>query len=174
MKLIYQLLPRLWANGRFSGIDAKTLDYLRSCLGADYLWCTGVIRHATTLSTHGCTPSHPQIVKGDAGSPYAITDYYDVNPFLADDPAKRMEEFRDLVKRTHKAGLKLLIDFVPNHVARDNRNFGQQDNTSVHWAPENDFFYYPGEPLQLPEPYNGPGYYEAPAKASGNCFSPSN
>ena len=171
MKLIYQLLPRLWANGRFSGIDAKTLDYLRSCLGADYLWCTGVIRHATTLSTHGCTPSHPQIVKGDAGSPYAITDYYDVNPFLADDPAKRMEEFRDLVKRTHKAGLKLLIDFVPNHVARDNRNFGQQDNTSVHWAPENDFFYYPGEPLQLPEPYNGPGYYEAPAKASGNCFS---
>ena len=78
------MLPRLWGNGRFSGIDAATLDYLKKTLGADCLWCTGVIRHATACQDRGCTPSHPQIVKGSAGSPYAITDYYDVNPYLAD------------------------------------------------------------------------------------------
>ena len=173
MNLIYQMLPRLWGNGRFSGIDQPTLNYLKNTLGADYLWCTGVIRHATFTSERLCTPSHPQIVKGNAGSPYAITDYYDVNPYMADDPSQRMEEFRSLVDRVHEAGLKLLIDFVPNHVARDNVNLGQNDDKTVHWAPENDFFYYPGEPLKLPETITVPGepYYENPAKASGNAFT---
>ncbi len=179
-QVIYQLLPRLWGSGLFSQIDQPSLAYLRS-LGVDTLWCTGVIRHATTKSDHGCTPSHPQIVKGDAGSPYAITDYYDVNPYLADVPEKRMEEFDALVSRCHAAGLKLIIDFVPNHVARDYngkaapsgiRALGADDDTSVHWAPENDFFYYPGHPLTLPAE-SGSGYVENPAKASGNCFSPS-
>jgi glycosidase len=172
MKLIYQMLPRLWGNGRFSGIDQATLEYLHNTLGADCLWCTGVIRHATLTSDRGCTPSHPQIVKGNAGSPYAITDYYDVNPYLADNPARRMDEFRSLVERVHGAGLKLLIDFVPNHVARDNVNLGQEDDKSVHWAPGNDFFYYPGEPLRLPEAVKGEPFYENPAKASGNAFTP--
>ena len=171
MKLIYQMLPRLWANGRFSGIDTATLNYLKNTLEADCLWCTGVIRHATTCADRGCTPSHPQIVKGSAGSPYAITDYYDVNPYLAEDPDRRMEEFRELVERVHRAGLKLLIDFVPNHVARDNVNLGRDDDKTVHWAPENDFFYYPGEPLKLPVPCEGKPYYENPAKASGNAFT---
>ena len=179
-QLIYQLLPRLWGNGRFSSIDKESLQYFKS-LGMDYLWYTGIIRHATTRTDAGCTPSHPQIVKGAAGSPYAITDYYDVNPYLADDPKVRMKEFSALVERSHKAGLKVLIDFVPNHVARDYyskaapkgvRSLGKDDNTSVHWAPENDFFYYPGQPLQLPEAYTGTAFYENPAKASGNCFSP--
>ena len=179
-QIVYQLLPRLWGNGRFSGIDRESLRYFKS-LGADFLWYTGIIRHATTKACGGCRPSHPQIVKGDAGSPYAIKDYYDVNPYLADDPDRRMEEFLELVDRTHKAGMKVLIDFVPNHVARDYhstaapegiRDLGADDDTSVHWAPENDFYYYPGETLRLPEPYNGPAYYEYPAKASGNCFSP--
>ena len=165
------MLPRLWANGRFSGIDKPTLYYLKNTLGADYLWCTGIIRHATLTSDRGCTPSHPQIVKGDAGSPYAITDYYDVNPYLADDPSRRMEEFRALVDRVHGAGLKLLIDFVPNHVARDNVNLGQDDDKTIHWTPENDFFYYPGEPLKLPETAKGKPFYENPAKASGNAFT---
>ena len=180
-KNVYQLLPRLWGNGKFAAVDTGTLRYLKEGLGATYLWCTGVIRHATTKKDEGCTPSHPQIVKGNAGSPYAITDYYDVNPYLAEDPSARMEEFRALAARIHAAGMKLLIDFVPNHVARDYfskaapegvRSLGRDDNTSVHWAPENDFFYYPGEALMLPEPFNGPGYFEYPAKASGNCFSP--
>ena len=172
MTLIYQMLPRLWESGRFSGIDQPTLDYLKNTLGAEYLWCTGVIRHATLTSDRGCTPSHPQIVKGNAGSPYAITDYYDVNPYLADNPSKRMEEFRALVERVHNAGLKLIIDFVPNHVSRDNVNLGQEDDKTVHWAPENDFFYYPGEPLKLPESIQGEPFQENPAKASGNAFTP--
>ena len=163
-QLIYQLLPRLWGNGRFSGIDQESLRYMKDTLGMDMLWCTGVIRHATR------TGKEPQkVVKGDAGSPYAITDYYDVNPYLADDPARRMDEFRSLVDRVHGAGLKLIIDFVPNHVARENVNFGLEDDPSVHWRPENDFFYYPGEPLRLPVDANG--YEEFPARASGNAFT---
>ena len=169
--VIYQLLPRLWNTGKFSGIDAGSLEYWKG-LGVDFLWYTGVIRHATTWTGKGFTPSHPQIVKGDAGSPYAIYDYYDVNPYLADVPGKRMEEFVQLVERTHQAGMKVLIDFVPNHVSRDNINFGKADNKSIHWTPENDFFYYPGQALKLPVPCKGPEFYEYPAKASGNCFSP--
>ena len=166
-QLIYQLLPRLWGSGRFSGIDAESLSYLKG-LGMDYVWYTGVIRHATRCSERGCTPSC--VVKGEAGSPYAITDYYDVNPYLADDPARRMEEFRALVRRTHDAGLKVLIDFVPNHVAREyTGSLGAADDRSVHWAPGNDFFYYPGEALRLPVPAHG--YQEYPARASGNVFT---
>ena len=165
------MLPRLWGNGRFSGIDQATLQYLKSTLGIDCLWLTGVIRHATYTLDRGCTPSHPQIVKGNAGSPYAIQDYYDVNPYMADDPQKRMEEFRAVVERVHAAGLKLLIDFVPNHVSRDNVNLGQEDDKTVHWAPENDFFYFPGEALRLPVHTMGKPFEEYPAKASGNAFT---
>ena len=174
------MLPRLWGSGKFSAVDHESLDYFRG-LGVDCVWYTGIIRHATRKADEGCTPSHEQIVKGEAGSPYAITDYYDVNPYLADVPDQRMEEFLQLVEQTHLHGLKVIIDFIPNHVARDYksvsapagvRSLGIDDDTSVHWAPENDFFYYPGETLRLPEPYDGPPYYEYPAKASGNCFSP--
>ncbi len=171
-QIIYQLLPRLWNTGKFSGVDTGSLQYWKQ-LGVDFLWYTGVVRHATTWSAPGFPPSHPQIVKGDAGSPYAIYDYFDVNPYLADVPERRMEEFVQLVERTHQAGMKVLIDFVPNHVSRDNVNFGKEDDCSVHWAAENDFFYYPGQILRLPEPYNGSAFYENPAKASGNSFSPS-
>ena len=165
------MLPRLWGNGRFSGIDQATLQYLKSTLGIDCLWLTGVIRHATYTLDRGCIPSNPQIVKGNAGSPYAIQDYYDVNPYMADDPQKRMDEFRAVVERVHAAGLKLLIDFVPNHVSRDNVNLGQEDDKTVHWDPENDFFYFPGEALRLPVHTMGKPFEEYPAKASGNAFT---
>ena len=142
-RIIYQVLPRLWGNGKFSSIDAGSFQYWKG-LGADYIWYTGIIRHASAGSGE-------KVVKGEAGSPYAITDYYDVNPYMADVPERRMEEFEDLVKRTHEAGLKVLMDFVPNHVAREYKgSLGRDDDSSVHWAPENDFFYYPGEALQLP------------------------
>ena len=176
--VIYQLLPRLWGNpvkpvkggtlsrngcGRFSAIDEATLDYLHGTLRVTHLWLTGVIRHA-------CAEEGLDWVKGRAGSPYAISDYFDVNPYLADNPDKRIDEFKQLVKRIHAAGMKLIIDFVPNHVARNHGPFfGADDDTSVHWRPENDFFYYPGEPLVLPFVSK---YKEFPAKASGNVFSP--
>ena len=106
--LIYQMLPRLWGEGRMSSVDDATLDYLRG-LGMTHLWCTGIIRHSTGKP----------FVKGDAGSPYAISDYYDVNPYLASDPLLRMQEFDALVSRVHSHGLRLIIDFVPNHVGCD-------------------------------------------------------
>jgi len=160
--IIYQVLPRLWGNGKFSSIDAGSFQYWKG-LGVHYVWYTGLIRHASASSGE-------KVVKGEAGSPYAITDYYDVNPYMADVPERRMAEFEDLVRRTHAAGLKCLIDFVPNHVAREYKGtLGANDNKNVHWAPENDFFYFPGEALQLP--LNPKGYQEMPAKASGNCFT---
>lgn len=198
--IIYQVLPRLWGNmnesnisngtldqngtGRFSDMDSASLDYIR-WLGCSHVWYTGVIRHATKESTHGCMPSNPQFVKGNAGSPYAITDYYDVNPYLADNPDNRMAEFEELLKRTHDAGLKAIIDFVPNHVSRDYGKvspvpghpiLGEDDDRSVHWKHENDFYYYPGQELKLPVPPAAGRlpYHEMPAMATGNnCFSPS-
>ena len=113
------MLPRLWGNdrtrprkngslsengtGKFSDIDRDTLEYLK-WLGCSHVWYTGILRHSTQESDNGCIPSHPQFVKGKAGSPYAICDYYDVNPYLADDPQMRMSEFEALVERTHDAG----------------------------------------------------------------------
>ena len=109
-KIIYQTLPRLWGKGRFSDWDEASLRHLHT-LGVDYVWYTGVPRHATGKD----------FVKGDPGSPYAVTDWRDVNPYLADDPKRRMEEFDALVARTHAAGFKVLIDYIPNHVAPDYR-----------------------------------------------------
>lgn len=197
--IIYQMLPRLWGNiggknikngtlkdngcGKFSSIDTISLEYLRS-LGVSYVWYTGIIRHATAEDSAGCTPSSADWVKGCAGSPYSITDYYDVNPYLADEPENRMEEFHKLVERTHAAGLKVIIDFVPNHVARDYGRFaaahpaptgmaalGESDDKSVHWKDSNDFFYYPGIPLALP--IQNQTYMEMPAMASGNSYTSS-
>ena len=195
--IIYQIFPRYWGDragkqkkggtldengcGKFSNIDRESLDYFKS-LGVTHLWLTGIVRHATGESTGGCTASSPDWVKGRAGSPYAITDYYDVNPYLADKPERRMEEFKDLLKRVHNAGLKVIIDFVPNHVARDYTAFtalhpaptgmpslGSDDDKSVHWREENDFFYYPGTELKLP--IKSQTYKELPALASGNAYT---
>ena len=196
--IIYQMLPRLWGNdktrpkkngsltdngtGKMSDIDDKTLEYIK-WLGCSHIWLTGMLRHSTQSTEDGCIASHPQFVKGKAGSPYAICDYYDINPYLADNPSNRINEFKDLIKRIHEAGLKVIIDFVPNHVARDygkvnpsegHPMLGREDDKSVHWKEENDFIYYPGCELKLPipcpkgmEPYN-----EMPAMATGNnCYS---
>ncbi len=197
--IIYQMLPRIWGNtqlrprrngglaengtGKFSDIDNATLDYLK-WLGCSHVWYTGVIRHSTQESDAGCVASHPQFVKGKAGSPYAICDYYDVNAYLADNPEDRMGEFEQLIRRTHEAGLKMIIDFVPNHVSRDYGKvdmseghpvLGAEDDKSVHWKQENDFIYYPGERLTLPTeaPEGMEPYCEFPAMATGNnCYSP--
>ena len=195
--IIYQIFPRYWGDragkqkkggtldengcGKFSNIDRESLDYFKS-LGVTHLWLTGIVRHATGESTGGCTASSPDWVKGRAGSPYAITDYYDVNPYLADKPERRMEEFKELLKRVHNAGLKVIIDFVPNHVARDYTSFtalhpaptgmpslGSDDDKSVHWREENDFFYYPGTELKLP--VKSQTYKELPSLASGNAYT---
>lgn len=196
------MLPRLWGNnisepvingdisqnstGKFKNIDTATLDYLKD-MGISHIWFTGIIRHATLCSTNGCTASEADWTKGRAGSPYAITDYFDVNPYLADEPEKRMEEFESMINRTHSKGLKAIIDFVPNHVARDYGKFSPQpivdgrdamghpvlgalDDKSQLWTENNDFFYYPGQELKLP--IENQKYKECPAMASGNAYTP--
>ena len=165
--IIYQMLPRLWGEGRMSSVDIPSLTYFKA-LGATHVWYTGMIRHATD----------PAFVKGNPGSPYAITDYYDVNPYLADNEDERMAEFEALISRTHESGLRVVLDFVPNHVARDYGRarvrkdldyLGDGDDPLVHWKESNDFYYYPGQALQLPE---GRCFEENPARATGNAFTP--
>lgn len=174
--VIYQLLPRLFGNsnttnkpygtieqngsGKFNDITDKALDGLKE-LNVDYVWYTGIIAHAslTDYSSYGIAKDDADVVKGRAGSPYAIRDYYDVDPDLAVNVAQRMAEFEALVKRTHDKGLKVLIDFVPNHVARsyhsnakpaDAVDFGVNDNKSVAFDIKNDFYYIPGQAFQVP------------------------
>ena len=164
--------------GTLNAITPKALNAIRD-LGATHVLYTGIIRDATAAY------NNPSIVKGLAGSPYAITDYYDVHPDLCEDKRRRMKEFTDLVERTHKAGMDVIIDFVPNHVSRDYGKInhsaghpvlGAEDDKTVHWKSENDFFYYPGQALTLPTPVpqGMESYVEIPAMATGNnCYSPS-
>ncbi len=123
MEVIYQVLPRIWGKGKFSEWDTRTFNYLKS-LNVTAVWYTGVIRHA----------SGRPFVKGNPGSPYSIEDYYDVNPYLADDQNARMEEFGQLVARTHNAGLKVIIDYVPNHVSPDCQNLPKCNYCDYDWT----------------------------------------
>ncbi|MBQ1168084.1 MAG: alpha-amylase, partial [Bacteroidales bacterium] len=168
--IIYQMLPRVFGqrdwvrggtyerngSGKFADITTDVLRDLRSDLHVDAVWYTGVIAHATKTVFEGIEPCHPDLVKGQAGSPYAITDYFDVAAELATEPAKRMQEFRDLVARTHGAGMKVIIDFVPNHVFRQFR----EPFTKVN------FYTLYGQSLKLPIETD---YRESPALGTGNC-----
>ena len=198
--IIYQVFTRLYGNrcqtckqngtieengcGKMADFTPSVLKHLRE-LGVSHVWYTGVIRHAsmTDYSRFGIPSQHPSVVKGRAGSPYAIADYYDVDPDLAVNVDKRMDEFHRLVARTHRAGLKVVLDFVPNHVARQYKSiakpegvsdFGQNDDTAQGFSPQNNFYYCPGQPFVSPcqvaeSDESGAGeYVEFPAKATGN------
>ena len=171
-------------SGKFNDIDDATLRRIRE-MGVTHVWFTGVIRHAsqTDYSAYGIPAQHPDVVKGRAGSPYAITDYYDVDPDLAVDVNNRMAELEALIERTHRAGMKVIIDFVPNHVARQYhsvckpegvKDLGENDDTNMHFSIRNNFYYCWGQPLDLsdispaPCPLPPAPYTEHPAKATGN------
>ena len=195
--VIYQIFTRLFGNeevrneyngtieqngcGKMDDITNQALHDIKK-LGATHVWYTGVIAHAsqTDYSAYGMPANHPSVVKGKAGSPYAIRDYYDIDPDLAVDVEKRMEEFEKLVKRTHDNGLKVIIDFVPNHVARQYHSIakplgvhdlGADDDNTKTFSPDNNFYYVPGTQLggevDLNDPVHGM-YIEKPAKATGN------
>ena len=200
---IYQVLPRLYGNTTANNIPGgdihengcgKLGDFTPEALkrikdfGFTHIWYTGVLEHATQTdyTAYGIAKDHPAVVKGKAGSPYAIKDYYDICPDLASAPDKRMKEFEALVRRTHKAGLKMLIDFVPNHVARSYhsdakparvKDLGEGDDMAKGFSPQNNFYYLPGqmfstENFEEDRAANVP-YREYPAKVTGNnCFSP--
>ncbi len=173
--------------GKFNEIDESKLRSIKS-LGATHVWYTGIIEHATATSyaRQGITPCNAHVVKGKAGSPYAIRDYYDVCPDLAVKVKNRMAEFEALVERTHKAGLKVIIDFVPNHVAREYesdakpegvRDLGEGDNPMMFFEPRNNFYYITGQefaPIGVDLGSGDDAYREFPARATGNdCYSAS-
>ena len=199
--IIYQVLPRLFGNkktenkyngsievngcGKFNSFTNKALSVIKE-MGYTHVWYTGVIAHAskTDYTSYGIPKQYPEIIKGTAGSPYAIRDYYDVDPDLAVDTKKRMKEFEQLITRTHNNGMKVVIDFVPNHLARDYKSimkpdtssdFGANDNSSHSFSPLNNFYYIPNQPLDLsslPTNQDEIEYNENPAKATGNdCFT---
>ena len=195
--IIYQVLPRLYGNrnltrkpngtieengcGKLNDFTDKELNNIRQ-KGITHVWYTGVIRHATktNYTAYGIPRCHPAVVKGQAGSPYAISDYYDIDPDLAVDINSRMAEFEALVARTHKAGMKVVIDFVPNHVARQYKSLfqpegvkglGDDDDITQGFSPQNNFYYCPGEQFSpYLDLYSGETepYHEEPAKATGN------
>lgn len=206
-KVVYQVFTRLFGNtnttnkpwgtiaengvGKFEDFTPKALQEIKD-LGVTHIWYTGIPHHALVhdYTQYGITNDDPEVIKGRAGSPYAVKDYYNVNPDLATDPAKRLEEFKALIDRTHKAGMKVIIDIVPNHVARNYHSisapegvedFGATDDTTVQYSRDNNFYYNPGQAFKLPEwrdgyrPLGGEenplidGYFdENPAKWTGN------
>lgn len=190
--VIYQVLPRLFGNynttrkikggieengcGKFNSFTPKALKAIKD-LGVTHIWYTGVIEHATQTdyTKYSIPLDHPAVVKGKAGSPYAIKDYYDVDPDLAEDVPNRMAEFEAMIKRTHKEGMKVIIDFVPNHVARQYHSdvkpqgvvdLGENDHKEWAFSPLNNFYYMPGEPFS--PSFDVDDYHEYPAKATGN------
>ncbi|HYF68492.1 MAG TPA: alpha-amylase family protein [Ohtaekwangia sp.] len=202
--VIYQIMTRLFGNqsttnvlygtigqngvGKFNDINNAALKAIKE-LGVSHVWYTGIIEHAvlTDYTKYGIPLDDADVVKGRAGSPYAIKDYYDVNPDLAVDVPNRMAEFTQLVERTHQNGLKVIIDFVPNHVARAYKSdakptgvmdLGEQDDKSVSFKSTNNFYYLPGQSFQVPRGYTPLGnntfptkdgkFEETPAKVTGN------
>ncbi len=205
--VVYQVFTRLFGNtntsntpcgtieengvGKFNDFTEKALTEIKD-LGVSHIWYTGVPHHAVIndYTKYGISNDDPDVVKGRAGSPYAVKDYYNVNPDLAVNVENRLEEFEALIKRTHAAGLKVIIDIVPNHVARNYKSiskpegvkdFGEDDDTSVVYDKNNNFYYNPDEYFKVPEWKNGYSplgdekhlledgtFPEAPAKWTGN------
>lgn len=202
--VVYQVFTRLFGNknttnkpwgtieengvGKFNDFTDKALQEIKG-LGVTHIWYTGVPHHAVIrdYTAIGISNDDPEVVKGRAGSPYAVKDYYNVNPDLAVNPENRLKEFEELIKRTHNANLKVIIDIVPNHIARKYegksnpkgvRDFGADDDVTVEYKRDNNFYYIPNTPFQLPEgdkPLNGESnplidgkFDENPAKWTGN------
>jgi glycosidase len=196
--IIYQTFPRLSGNrrenpvpgspftingvGKFGFFNEDELLRIKN-LGCTHVWFTGIIEHATQTPCldKGCFPDPPEIVKGIAGSPYAVKDYYDVAHYLANNHDNRIEEFEELVSRCHSADLKVIIDFVPNHISRNYKSdknpgpykdFGVDDDVSLSFSPQNDHYYIPDSNFISPDSSVIQTFNEVPAKATGNnCFS---
>ncbi len=199
--VIYQVFPRILTNsvenptawgdlarngsGHLNDFTPRLLNSIKS-LGVNTIWLTGVIEHATKsdFTSFGIEKDNPNVVKGEAGSPYAISDYYDVAPELAENVEERMKEFEACAKRIHEAGMKVIIDFVPNHTARRYhsdaapagvKDFGASDDTSMFFLPSNNYYYITNQQFFPDFDIFSQGdrpYIEFPAKATGNdCFT---
>ncbi len=188
--VVYQILARLFGAdcgneapcGKLANLNNKALQEIRD-LGATDIWLSGVIRHASgsAYPELGIEASHPDLLKGKAGSPYAIRDYYDIDPDLAIEPAKRMKEFESLISRARASQLGIIIDFVPNHVSRDyaslnlpegTEDLGSTDRADLDFSPDNNFYYLNSQDLKLPikkkRRKKSEYYVESPARVTGN------
>ena len=205
--VVYQVFTRLFGNtntnnkpwgtiaenglGKFNDFTDEALQEIKE-LGITHVWYTGVPHHAliNDYTAIGISNDDPDVVKGRAGSPYAVKDYYNVNPDLAVEPENRLQEFKDLIARTHNNGMKVIIDIVPNHVARSYEgktnpegvtDFGAEDNKEVEYHRDNNFYYIPSQEFKVPQwrdgyqPLGGDAhrladskYIENPAKWTGN------
>ena len=205
--VVYQVFTRLFGNtnttnkpwgtieengvGKFNDFTDKALKEIKD-LGITHIWYTGVPHHDVIrdYTAFGISNDDPDVVKGRAGSPYAVKDYYNVNPDLAENVANRLEEFEALIDRSHKNGLKVIIDIVPNHIARNyqsltnpkgTKDFGADDDTSVVYHVDNNFYYTPNKAFKVPDflndykPLGGENnvlsdkkFEENPAKWTGN------
>jgi glycosidase len=170
--VIYQIVVRYFGNtnttnqqdgtietngcGKFADITETALQALKD-LGVTHVWLTGCLRQATLTGYPevGLPSDDPDVVKGRAGSLFAVRDYFDVCPDYARHPVNRLDEFASLVQRVHRVGLKALFDFVPNHVARGYHSvvkpqldFGTGDDTGKFFASNNHFFYLVNPPSQ--------------------------
>jgi len=201
--VIYQVFTRLFGShsmqcvsngdssqngcGKLNDFSYKALESIKS-MGVTHIWYTGIIEHATQsdYSSYGIMKDHPSVVKGKAGSPYAIKDYYDIDPDLAVNVERRMNEFENLLVRTHRSGMKAIIDFVPNHVARQYHSdakpegvvdLGECDDKSMNFSPNNNFYYINGtdfNPQFSLDDGRGTMYTESPCKATGNDYFSNN
>ena len=206
-KVVYQVFTRLFGNtnttnkpwgtieengvGKFNDFTNKALSEIKN-LGVTHIWYTGVPHHNVIrdYTKYGISNDDPDVVKGRAGSPYAVKDYYNVNPDLAEKVENRLQEFEELIARSHKNGLQVIIDIVPNHVARNYqsisnpkgiKSFGADDNTNTEYYVDNNFYYIPKEAFEVPDFLNGylplggekhslsdKKFNENPAKWTGN------
>ena len=164
--VVYQVFTRLFGNtnttnkpwgtleengvGKFNDFTDKALSEIKN-LGVTHIWYTGVPHHDVIrdYTKYGISNDDPDVVKGRAGSPYAVKDYYNVNPDLAVNVENRLQEFEQLIERSHKNDLKVIIDIVPNHVARNYegltnpegiKDFGAEDDVSVEYDVNNNFY----------------------------------
>ena len=172
-------------SGTLGDINDEFLSSIRD-LGFNALWITGLLRHASQSDNPGWKgqQAHPSLVKGMAGSPYAIEDFFATCPDLHKNPEQPFEELDECLRRIHRFGMKAIMDFVPNHCARSYqspfarsaglRDLGEGDFTDQEFHPQNHFYYLPGQNFVTPG-LNGSkddsGYHEFPARATGNdCF----
>jgi glycosidase len=125
---IYEVFVRDFStSGDLKGV-VRGLDRIQSA-GANVVWLmpiypVGVLNH-----------------KGLLGSPYAVRDYRAINPDFGT-PA----DFRALVRAAHARGMKLILDWVPNHTAWDNR-----------WIREHPDFYARNERGEITVPRDDQG-----------------
>lgn len=110
--VVYGVIPPLFGGEPFEGVRAK-LDELQA-LGVDALWLS------------------PIYASDDpSGINYAVTDYFRIRPDFGTD-----DDLRALVADAHARGMKVLLDFVPNHTSSAHPHYQDTEArgpASPHW-----------------------------------------